>query len=123
MYQLDDKHSRAAIAAHPGYVRLVLPTQHAHARAACRKFSQLCQEEDARGGLILTRSSDADPAELESQMALATRGVLPGFKLAIVAQGTDAASIRRIVGATAARRRAKAKAFPSEHRAAAWLIA
>jgi len=55
-------------------------------------------------------------------MALATHGVLPGFRLALVAQGADATSICRIVGVSAARRRASARLFPSEHRAAAWLM-
>jgi hypothetical protein len=66
--------------------------------------------------------SASDVDELESQMALATRGVAAGFRLALVAQGAAGASLRRIVGSTAARRGAMSRAFPSEHRAAAWLM-
>lgn len=115
--------SAAATAAHPGYVRLVLPSELARARAACRKFSRLCDEEGARGGLILAAACEADHRELEGQIALATSAVSRGFKLAVVAQGHNAALIFRIAGATAARRKAKARVFSSEHRAAAWLMA
>ena len=121
-HQIDDPHFSASVAAHPGYVRLVLPGEHHRACAACRRFAQLCSQESPRGGLILARSSDSDPAERESQIALATRGVPPGFRLALVAQGSDATRLRRIVGAIAARCRASAMIFPSEHRAAAWLL-
>lgn len=112
----------ADVAAHPGYVRLVLPARDAQARAACREFSYLCREESASRGLIVARYSDSGPRELEAQIALATREVSPGFRLGLVVQGSAAASIAQIAALIANRRKAKARAFPSEHRAAAWLM-
>lgn len=111
-----------AVAAHPGYVRLVLLPQRAQARSACRRFSELCREESTKRGLILARSSNSDPVELKDQISLATLAVSQGFKLAVVAQGTDAAYISRLATSSASRRSARAKVFSSEHQAAAWLM-
>lgn len=110
------------VAAHPGYVRLVLPPEDAQARSACRQFSELCGEESANRGLIVAQSSSSNPGELEHQIALATGAVCAGFRLAVVAQGKHASRISRIATATAARRRARARIFSSEHQAAAWLM-
>lgn len=112
----------ADVAAQPGYVRLVLPPRDPQARAACREFSNLCREESASRGLIVARFSGSNPLELETQMTLATREVSPGFRLGLVVQGSAATSIAHIATAIASRRKAKARIFPSEHRAAAWLM-
>lgn len=110
------------VAAQPGYVRLVLPRRDADARAACRKFARLCREESACRGLIVARSTDSSPPELENQMILATRDVSSGFKLGLVVQGAAAGTIAQIATSIARRRQAKARIFSSEHRAAGWLM-
>jgi hypothetical protein len=110
------------VAAQPGYVRLVLPVHAAHARSACRRFSSLCREEAASRGLILAPSSDWTREELEKHIGLATREMTLGFRLAVVVQGSAAASVSEIATSVAARRKARTKIFWSEHHAAAWLM-
>ncbi len=112
----------ADIATQPGYVRLVLPPRDPQARAACRRFSDLCREEGANCGLIVARFSGSGPVELESHIALAMREVSPRFRLGFVAQGTGASCIGRIAASLTHRRGAEVRVFPSEHRAAAWLM-
>jgi hypothetical protein len=111
------------VSAHPGYVRLALRCDDVGALRACRLFAELCREESAQRALILARSSGANGGKLESQVALAAGGLAPGFKLALVAAGSDAALIARAVSSTAGRLSGKAAAFRSEHHAAAWLMA
>lgn len=110
--------------AHPGYVRLVLQWDSgpAHARAACRKFASLCREENASRGLIVAESSGALIAVLEDALEAATGGMGRRFKLAVVARGSAAGIISKTAASIAARRKAIAKVFSSEHQAAGWLM-
>lgn len=110
--------------AHPGYIRLVLHWDGgpAHARAACRRFASLCRAENASRGLIVAESSGAATAALEDAFEAATAGLGRGFKLAVVARGSAAGSISKTAASIAARRKAIAKLFPSEHQAAGWLM-
>ena len=126
MYPFTEERSRTMlerdVAAQPGYVRLALATGDAGALAACRKFSKLCAEESANRALVIAQSSGSNRLEIENQIRVATGGLLRGFKLAVVAQGSDATSVARIAEATAIRQNGKAKVFHSEHQAAAWLL-
>lgn len=110
--------------AYPGYVRLVLRGNDgpARTRAACRRFAVLCREESASRGLIVAESSRATAQELDEGFELATAALSRGFKLAIVAHGPACRRICSTAASMAARRRATARIFTSEHEAAAWLM-
>ena len=110
--------------AQPGYVRLVLSADDGpgHLRAACRKFASLCREEHASRGLIVAESSHVTSAEVADGFEAATAAVGRGFKLAVVVRGSTSARISQTVASIAARRRAVAKTFTSEHQAAGWVM-
>lgn len=110
------------VAAYPAYVRLVLKADEKGAVRACRLFARLCQEEGGKRALILAQPPARGDDELDEQIGLAARGLQPGFKLAIVAQGRHAGSVLRVAALTAARLSGKVVAFRSEHQAAAWLM-
>jgi hypothetical protein len=110
------------IAAHPGYVRLVLRCDEAGAANACRSFVDLCRKEGARRALILAHSSDARAQEVESHISAVARALAPGFRLAVVAHGSGARHLARTAAAAADEASGKAQLFRSEHQAAAWLM-
>jgi hypothetical protein len=110
------------LAAHPGYVRLVLRCDEAGAANACRSFADLCRKEGARRALILAHSSDTRAQAVESHISAAARALTPGFRLAVVAQGSNARRISRTAAAAAAGTSGKAQIFRSEYQAAAWLM-
>ena len=111
--------------AYPGYVRLVLRRNDApaHARAACRRFALLCREECTNRGLIVAECDASTEEGLDQSFELATACLADGFKLAVVARGRAYYRICVKARSIAARRRTTARIFPSEHEAAAWLMA
>src|SRR4051812_48292748 len=110
------------VAAHPGYVRLVLRCDQAGVANACRSFADLCRKESARRALILADSSDGHPQAVDNHISVAARALAPGFRLAVVAHGRGARHLSRTAAAAAARASGKAQIFRSEHQAAAWLM-
>jgi hypothetical protein len=120
----EERNSATSAAAQPGYVRLVLPSDGgpARVRAVCRKFASLCQEESASRGLIVAESSQSLGDELDEGFDLATSAMCHGFKLAVVTRGAACRNISKTATSIAARRRATARIFSSEHAAAAWLM-
>lgn len=113
------------VVAQPGYVQLVVGAEAGmrNAKAACRQLAKVCREECAKGALILLLAAGPAAAEMTDELWRATEAFSPGFRLAVVSRCPGSTPIAAALAEKGAGCGAVAKVFPSEHRAAVWLMA
>jgi hypothetical protein len=116
--------SSFSVVAQPGYVQLVIGSDAGTrgAKSACRQFAQVCREESATRALILLAAPGPAAEQLGDQLPLAMEAFSAGFRLAVVARRPVSKAVAATLANRGAGRGAIAKAFPSEHRAAVWLM-
>jgi hypothetical protein len=110
--------------AQPGYVQLVIGAEAGlrGAKAACRQLAKICREECVNGALVLFLAAGPAVAQLQDHLPLAMQALSPGFRLAVVSSCPAAAPLAAALADKGTACGAVAKVFPSEHRAAAWLM-